>query len=397
MRVVRSSAAEPAARVLVAGASGRVGGELLRQLAAQRHALATELGGPLVVAAAADRRGFICDHRGVGAEALARPGGERRDVAGLLAWLGGAPPRPAIFVDCTSAAAIAARYEDLLERGIGVVTASKLAPAGPLARQRRLHALARACGAPYRYETTVGAALPILGPLAGMRLAGDRLRGIAAVLSGSLSFVLARVMSGVAFSAAVREAMALGYTEPHPADDLGAEDVARKLVILLREAGVALERAAVTVVPLVATAPRTGEPVDAFLERLATSDTTWSWRAVAAAATRRVLVPVARWDGAGARFAVEEVEASSPLARLQPGENLVQVESDRYHAAPLLVAGPGAGPAVTAAGVLADLVLAAHQLRGGVRVREGEPSVAVPERGDPLRIAGEGHATALRR
>lgn len=361
----------PTVNVCVAGASGRVGAELVRQLAAQRREIAAATGIDVVLAAVGNRRGFLAAGGGVMAPAAASGDGAQRLVTldALLEWIDERACTPALLVDCTGAPALAARYGELLARGIGIVTASKLTPAGPLVEHRRLLRIAAERRLPYRFETTVGAALPVLHAIEGLRLAGDRLRSLQAVLSGSLSFVCAQLMTGVRFSAAVRAAAARGFTEPHPADDLSAEDVARKLVILLRQAGVAVERRDVRVESLLPVpASEHGEPqrVEAFLDSLEALDTRWGWRATAAAAAGQVLVPLARYDGT-ARFAVEAVPRSSPFARLRPGENLVLVKTDRYRDPPLLIGGPGAGPAVTAAGVLADVVLAARQLAGSDR------------------------------
>src|SRR5690606_325755 len=140
-----------------------------------------------------------------------------------------------------------------------------------------------------RYETTVGAALPVLHALEGLRLSGDPLRRLTAVLSGSLSFVCSRVSEGVALSAAVREACELGYCEPHPGVDLGAEGVARKLVILLREGGVPVERPQVAVEPLVPGCERLGRAE--LLAGLAGLDPSWRRRAAAARRRGARLVP----------------------------------------------------------------------------------------------------------
>jgi aspartokinase/homoserine dehydrogenase 1 len=358
----------PQVRVCVAGASGRVGAELVRQLMAQQRPIAAATGIEVVLGAVGNRRGFLAAEAGVMVPASGEGARRLLTLDALLDWLDERGAAPALLVDCTGAPALASRYGELLARGIGVVTASKLAPAGPLAEHRRLLRLAAERRLPYRFETTVGAALPVLHALEGLRLAGDRLRSIAAVLSGSLSFVCAQLMAGATFSAAVRGAAARGFTEPQPADDLVAEDVARKLVILLRQAGVPIERAEVHVEPLLPVALlASGETqsVAAFLSSLEALDTSWGWRATTAAAAGEVLVPLARFDGT-ARFAVEAVPARSPFARLRPGENLVLVETDRYRDPPLSIGGPGAGPAVTAAGVLADVVVAARQLAGSV-------------------------------
>ena len=389
-RVPQARPQLPTVCVCVAGASGRVGAELVRQLAAQRSEIAAATGVDVVLAAVGNRRGFLAADRGVMAPADASGDGARRLVtlAALLDWLDERAGTPALLVDCTGVPALAARYGELLARGIGIVTASKLAPAGALAEHRRLLRLAAERRVPYRFETTVGAALPVLHALEGLRLSGDRLRSIQAVLSGSLSFVCAQLMTGARFSAAVRDAAARGFTEPHPADDLSAEDVARKLVILLRQAGVAIERGDVQVeslLPASSSEHRAPQTVEAFLDSLEALDATWGWRAIAAAAAGEVLVPLARFDGAVARFAIEAVPASSPFARLRPGENLVLVETDRYGDPPLLIGGPGAGPAVTAAGVLADVVLAARQLAGSDRGSAAlQIATTLPQAAPPL-------------
>ncbi|HEX6201782.1 MAG TPA: aspartate kinase, partial [Thermoanaerobaculia bacterium] len=364
----------PRLHLVVVGATGRVGGELLRQVAAGQRGLETRVGAELVLAAAGNTRGFARAESGLPpadvGRLLAGPG--LLDVDGLLAWLERAAADPVVLVDCTAAAEVAALYPWLLERRIAVVTANKLAPAGPLAAHRRLLDLSERLLVPYRFETTAGAALPLLHALEGLRLSGDRLRGLSAVLSGSLSYLCRRMGEEASFSAAVREAHGLGYTEPRPWDDLSGEDVARKLVILLREAGLPTERGDVAVERLLPWRPAPDDDVDAFLARLGELDDAWRQRVEAARAAGRRLVPLARFDAAGPRFGVETVEADSPFAALAPGGNLVIAETDRYDRCPLSIGGPGAGPAVTAAGVLADVVAAARQLVGGASDEPGE-------------------------
>lgn len=356
----------PRLHLLVAGATGRVGSELLRQLARERARIGEALGAEPVLVAAGNRRGFACDERGLEAGAVRRTlaaggltGGHR-----LGEWLDGVAPERAVLVACTAAPEVAALYGGFLDRGIGVVTANKLAPAGDLAEHLRLLELARGRRVPYRYETTVGAALPVLHALAGLRLSGDRLRRLTAVLSGSLCYLCHRLNAGRPFSAAVREARELGYTEPRPWEDLSGEDVARKLVILLREAGVPAERDAVRVERLLPWSLGPDHPVDAFFEPLPELDPVWERRVARARADGLRLAPLARFGRGRARFAVEPVPAASPFGALEPGGNLLVIETGRYRAAPLVIGGPGAGPAVTAAGVLADVVAAARELLG---------------------------------
>ena len=364
LRAAHDELVEPRPRVdvLLAGATGHVGRALRAQLA--RRAPDADVALRLVGVASSRRAAWR--REGI-APLEAERALESGDAAGPLPLVerlvaDGAADAPLVLVDCTASAALAARYADLLERGVGVVTPNKLAAAAPLAQYRRVRDASARSGAPYRYETTVGAALPVLGPIADLARSGDRILGLDAVLSGTLSFVFGRVNEGERFSAAAREARGLGLTEPHPRDDLSGADVARKLVILLREAGFALELGDVVVERIVPPAVAAENDPERFLERLAAEDERWARRAADAAARGRRLVHCATFDGAAARVGVREAAADDPLARARRGENVVVCRSERYRDVPLTIAGPGAGPEVTAAGVLVDLLAAAREL-----------------------------------
>jgi aspartokinase/homoserine dehydrogenase 1 len=261
---------------------------------------------------------------------------------------------PLVFLDCTASEFISRQYGALLRSGAAVVTPNKIANTLDFAYYKELKQLGRSGAARYRYATTVGAATPMLRVLEDLRRTGDTLRSLEGVLSGTLSYVLGRVNRGEPFSEAVRGARQRGYTEPHPAADLSGEDVARKLLILVREGGYALERDAIDVEPLVE-----GEPVpdpEEYLGSLGRFDAAWRARADAAAARRCRLVYLARFDGERARVGVVEVPEESALARLRESENGVHYYTDRHARLPLVIQGAGAGADVTARGVLADLI-----------------------------------------
>jgi len=348
--------------LILAGPRGQVGGALRRLLAREAAGIAARTGVALRLRAAFDRRGMAQDPAGLDPFPAAAAFAPRhpRDWADLVEQTVD-HGTPTMLVDCTASESLADEYAGLLAVGIGVAGANKRAGAGPLARWTQLQELAANGGAPWRYETTVGAALPVLSTLRALRLRGERILAIEGVLSGSLSYVLSRLHEGASFSGAVAEARAKGYTEPDPREDLAARDLARKIVILAREAGVPVEADDIAIEPLVDPVAWSPDAPDGA------TDFRWRVRADDAEARGRRLVAVASWDVDGARVAVRDVPQDSPLARVRAGENLLRIRTEFHDALPLLIGGPGAGPEVTAAGVLGDILSAARALLAGRR------------------------------
>ena len=190
-------------------------------------------------------------------------------------------------------------------------------------------------------------------------LRGERVHSVQGVLSGSLSFLLERLHAGEAFSAALAEARRLGYTEPDPFEDLRAEDLARKLLVLARVAGFELENEALEVEPFCTLPPPQTEEA-AFL---AAEDRRWRAAIEAALAAGERYVMLAEVGSAGARVGLRRLPAQHPFAALPAGQNLVRIETELQRERPLWLGGPGAGPAITAAGVLGDVIAAASELR----------------------------------
>lgn len=371
--------AQPRVDVVLIGARGRVARALARLLAERSSRLPRASGLDLRIVGAATRDRLLWSDAGLSPATLAadvEESGAPADRSHLLARILHRGERPRIVVDCTASEEIAALYPELLAAGIGVVTPNKRANARALSYWRRLQELARASGTPYRYSTTVGAGLPVLASARALRRRGDRLRSIEAVLSGSVSAILYAIQNGVPFSAAVADAQAKGFTEPHPAEDLSGEDVARKLLVVLREAGLPLERSAIHVDPLVGGELAEHTDPAGFLAALSAVDAHWHARVIAAQAKHEALVFVARYDGVRATVAVESRPASDALARLRAGENIAVLHTDHHDPLPLTLAGPGAGAELTAAGVLTDLIEAARDVAARAAARRRNAKAA---------------------
>ncbi len=264
----------------------------------------------------------------------------------------------AIIVDCSASDAVAEKYAGWLARGIHVITPNKHAGSGPWARYQAL----KTNHARFMYESTVGAGLPVITTLRDLIDTGDEVLAIEGIFSGTLAYLFNKYDGSVPFSALVREAKALGYTEPDPRDDLSGLDVARKLVILARENGGSTGLEQIALESLVPEALRE-LPVEDFLARLPELDAPMQARLVAAKAEGKVLRYVAKLAAGGAAsVGLVALPLDHAFAHIRLTDNVVQFTTKRYRDNPLVVQGPGAGPEVTAAGVFADLLRVATSL-----------------------------------
>jgi bifunctional aspartokinase / homoserine dehydrogenase 1 len=342
--------------------TGVVGRMLLEMLTRQDTVLRVRLNLGLRMVGVANTRRVLWDMDGIPfGEASARLEKEGRpsSLDAILGQLMQSRLDRLIVVDATASDSVARRYPDLLERRIAVVTPNKRANTLEMPYYDRLATAARANQIPYLYETTVGAGLPIISTLRDLVRSGDRIIRIEGVLSGTLSYVFNSLAEGDRFSEIIRRARAKGYTEPDPRDDLSGEDVARKLMILAREMGWRVERPDVSVESLVP--PHLMDVSrDDFMQRIEESDAAWEARIDAARRGGGRLAYIGRIENGGLRVSVESVPDDSPFGSLRGTDNLVAYTTERYSDTPLVVRGPGAGPAVTAAGILADVVRAAE-------------------------------------
>jgi len=342
--------------------TGLIGSTLLAQIAAQKEKLLNEHSIRIHLIGILNSRAMLIDAEGIDASCWKERLSSAReaDLGEFVGTMMGMNLPSACFCDCTASEKPPEFYRDILGASIAVVTPNKRANAGPLERYKALKETVKQKDVFYGYETTVGAGLPVLGTLHDLVACGDAIAKIEAVLSGTISFIFNGLGKGKSFSSLVFEAKEKGYTEPDPRDDLGAIDVARKTLILIREAGFPIDIDDIAIQPLLSEKLAKASSIADFLEALPEMDAAFDDRVSAAAATGKVLRYVATILPGSASLSLREYGPESPFYNLSGTDNLVMFTTARYSSDPLVVRGPGAGAAVTAGGVFADILKTAQ-------------------------------------
>ncbi len=338
---------------------GAVGRELITQMESQRAGLSRH-GIDLRLCGIADSR-----HMAVNLEGF-QPGAWKTalsesttstDLARLATIVQDARLMNPVLIDATGSNTVAGGYLPLLEAGMHIVTPNKLANAASFDYYLALRRTANRRRRHFLYGTNVGAGLPIIDTLRNLRRSGDRLRACSGILSGSLSYMMGRLEDTVPFSQILNEMRERGFTEPDPRQDLSGLDVARKILILAREAGLRLELADIRLESILPAGYLVEESVDAFLARTGPLDEHFARLVADARRDNKVWRFLGRIEPDGScHVGPVAISSDHPLAAVRDGENAVSLLTDRYSPIPLVVRGYGAGPAVTAAGVFADLM-----------------------------------------
>jgi homoserine dehydrogenase len=358
--------------LIILGA-GNVGRALVRQLlqSAALHAERDDMA--LRIAAWCDRDGAIVDEKGLWPEVLRAASAAKHEGESFANTEYGSPQQDlsaivdvagqdgAIVVDVTACEATVPALQLAMQRGYGAVTANKIPLTGP---QAVFNSLARGPRSRrFRYESTVGSAVPIIEATLGLMRADDVVAAVEGALSGTLGFLFTGLQAGQPFSELVREAMARGYTEPDPRVDLGGLDVARKALILARTLGWNLELLEVGIQSLVPP-DLAGLPVADFLEQLSDLDAAFAGQARQAAAEGQTLRYAASLQDGRATVGVRSVPMDSALGLLRGNDNLVAFHTRYYPDTPLVLQGRGAGVEAAAAGVHSDIIAVAQMLGG---------------------------------
>ena len=347
--------------VFIAGV-GTVGGRLLDQLRQQHDHLLSNLRLNVRVVGVANSRALVTDDEGIDLsnwrDALNRTEPTTTDV-NIAGEIIDKNLRNSIFVDVTANPQLIDVYPQLLQRSISVVACNKIACSSDYGTYVRLKDLAREFNANFLFETNVGAGLPVINTLNDLLRSGDRIHRIEAVLSGTLNFVFNNYDGSCMFSDVVRQAQAEGYTEPDPRLDLSGTDVARKILILAREAGYRLEMTDIENTSFLPASCLAGTVEDFYTEM---EKYEGHFRKLLENARKegKKLKYIATFDEGRASVGLQSIVPDHNFANLSGKDNAVLFYTDRYSEQPLVIKGAGAGADVTAAGVFADIVRAAR-------------------------------------
>ena len=341
--------------------TGTVGGSLLEQIAAQREKLLREKGLKLNVVGVSGRSCAVYDREGIDPASYreAMKQGEAGGIDHMMQVIEEMNIFNSVFVDCTASADVAAQYERLLRHNVSVVAANKIAASSPYDQYATLKKTAREKGVKYLFETNVGAGLPIINTINDLRTSGDHVLRIEAVLSGTLNYVFNTLSADITLSQAVKMAQENGYSEPDPRIDLSGMDVIRKLVILARESGYRVDFEEVEKRLFIPEELFDGS-LENFWERLPEFDAHFESERQRLERENKHWRFVARWENGKGSVGLEEIDRNHPFYNLEGSNNVLLLTTERYREYPMLIQGYGAGAAVTAAGVFADIMRVAN-------------------------------------
>lgn len=337
---------------------GTVGRDLLSQISRQQEKLKNEHRLILRLAGAANSRKMVFERDGMDPadiRNLLEHSKEKTDMTKFCRTMVEMNLFNSVFVDCTADAKVAEHYHFVLDNYISVVAANKVAASSEYRRYRDLKELAAKHGVKYLFETNVGAGLPLISTISDLMRSGDRIVRIEAVLSGTLNFIFNTLSREVPFSKAVKMAKEKGYAEPDPRIDLSGIDVMRKLVILARESGYPIEKEAVINSPIIPN-KYFEFSIEDFWRQLPEMDDIFEKQRIVLEKDKKKWRFVAVMDQGKASVALQTVDPGHPFYDLEGSNNIVLLTSERYYEYPMLIKGYGAGAAVTAAGVFADLI-----------------------------------------
>lgn len=345
---------------------GLIGKTLLQQIAEQYDSLLQDNQLEIKVVGLANTKTMVFDSEGIDLDRWQETlssSTEASSLDGFIDKMIALNLRNSIFVDNTASAKVSQYYERVLSESISISTPNKIATSSSYAQFQKLKSLANQHGVKFLYETNVGAGLPVITTLTNLINSGDKILKIEGVLSGSLSYIFNNFKKGVSFYDIVKKAQELGYTEPDPRDDLSGSDVRRKLLILSRVSGFAMEADHVDIENILPDASLNAPDVPAFFETLKEYNDFFTKKIEAAEAEGKALRFIASLDNGIAKISLQAVTPDNPFYNLSGSDNMIVFTTTRYKERPLVVRGPGAGAEVTAAGVFAEIISIGNYLK----------------------------------
>jgi len=346
---------------------GLIGSTLLKQLQKQSSYLQKEKNIKINIAGLVNSKKMMINENGIALTSWKEKLEEQGDKANLRDFVKRMIDlnlRNSIFVDNTSSKEVVAFYPTVLDESISIVTPNKLANSGLYKEYKKLQETAFKRGVKFLYETNVGAGLPVINTLNDLKDSGDKVLRIEGVLSGTLSYIFNNFKGDKKFSDIVKEAKEKGFTEPDPRDDLNGKDVARKILILSREAGFELEFDDVVVENILPTPCLKAKTVEEFFVELEKNNSVFSKKRDEADKANKVLRFIAKLENGKAEVSLQSVDSTHPFYSLSGSDNMIAYTTERYKERPLVIKGPGAGAEVTAAGVFGDIIRISNYLKG---------------------------------
>lgn len=344
--------------IFLVGPTGLIGSTLLSQILKQKESLRKHKQIEINVMGLINSRKMILSSNGIDIEnweTLLAEQGEESSMAKFTDDIIKLNFANSILVDCSASKHVTEHYEKLLKKSISIVTPNKIANTLPFDKYMSLRNAAKNSNAKFLYETNVGAGLPVINTLHALLNSGDTIIRIEAVLSGTLSYIFNNFSGNASFTQVVLDAKEKGFTEPDPRDDLSGLDVARKALILSRETGVSMELEDIKVENLVPEFLRDVD-VKTFLTRLHETDASYEALKKEAEKEGKVLRYMAVIENGSVQIVLKSVGIDHPFYQLSGSDNMIVFTTERYKSNPLVVKGPGAGAAVTAAGVFAEII-----------------------------------------
>lgn len=345
--------------------TGLIGRTLFQQIRNQLDFLYSELRMEFKIIGIANTRKMLFDNNGISIdnwEERLFAEGETSNMETYVERMKASNLSNSIFVDCTSSEKIMSKYLEVLSSAISIVTPNKKANSSRYEYYLQLRKAAQKYNVSFLYETNVGAGLPVISTLHDLVFSGDKIIKIEGVLSGTLSYIFNTFDGSNSFSQIVIDAQKKGYTEPDPREDLNGLDVARKLLILVRESENKLELEDIEVENLIPAELRGNISTDDFLGKLHLYDKYFEEKRRQAAETGCVLRYIASYENGRATVKLRAVDSGHPFYSLASNDNKISFTTVYYNDRPIVIQGPGAGAKVTSGGIFADIVRIANHL-----------------------------------